>query len=247
MWALICDERQHRQCRLSFSDFNFNHNPFQIRLFLTQQRDLPHQILQCPNGCADVVQNATVRLIFIQLKQAQIELLFSPVWTHATSRVLCSAHQHHLVKPVQARQSRLFQYLVPQWWNTLQTSVRAGGYTLEDNSSNSTCSPHSTYLSPAIVSFLSCSYPSPLPCSVDSCTCTRKLRTVIISVKINIHFSVLTIIIVVASALVLSHIRFNCFTGPIRNMVLYNRSAFNTFKYTLCSLHLCCNMCVCVF
>lgn len=44
------------------------------------------------------------------------------------------------------------------------------------------------------------------------------------------HFCVLTSIIVVASALVLSHILFNCFIGPIRNMVLYNRSAFNTFK-----------------
>lgn len=43
----------------------------------------------------------------------------------------------------------------------------------------------------------------------------------------KIHFWVLTIIIVVARALVLSHILFNCFTGPIRNMVLYNRSAFN--------------------
>lgn len=36
--------------------------------------------------------------------------------------------------------------------------------------------------------------------------------------------------IVVASALVLSHILFSCFTGPIRNMVLYNRSALNTLK-----------------
>lgn len=63
---------------------NFNHNPFQIRLFLTQHvTQLLVQAVIFPteycNGCADVVQNATVRLIFIRLKQAQIELLFSPV------------------------------------------------------------------------------------------------------------------------------------------------------------------------
>ncbi len=36
-------------------------------------------------------------------------------------------------------------------------------------------------------------------------------------------FCALTIIIVVASALVLSHILFSCFIGPIRNMVLLDR------------------------
>lgn len=41
--------------------------------------------------------------------------------------------------------------------------------------------------------------------------------------KISYWFCALTIIIVVASALVLSHILFNCFSGPIRNMVLLDR------------------------
>ena len=38
----------------------------------------------------------------------------------------------------------------------------------------------------------------------------------------------LTIMIAVARALVLSHIRFSCFTGPIRNMVLQHRTQNET-------------------
>ena len=46
---------------------------------------------------------------------------------NVTPRTLRSSSEHRLALPsVQARQSRLFSFVVPHWWNELPSTIRAG-------------------------------------------------------------------------------------------------------------------------
>ena len=49
------------------------------------------------------------------------------VRANVTPRTLRSSSERRLaLPPVQARQSRLFSFVVPHWWNKLPSSIRAG-------------------------------------------------------------------------------------------------------------------------
>src|SRR4029434_11010764 len=49
------------------------------------------------------------------------------VRANVTPRMLRSSSEHHLALPsVQVRQSRLFSFIVPRWWNKLPITTRAG-------------------------------------------------------------------------------------------------------------------------
>src|SRR4029434_5421014 len=49
------------------------------------------------------------------------------VRANVTLRMLRSSSEHHLALPsVQVRQSRLFSFIVPRWWNKLPITTRAG-------------------------------------------------------------------------------------------------------------------------
>ena len=49
------------------------------------------------------------------------------VRANVTPRMLRSSRERRLALPsVQARQSRLFSFVVPRWWNELPSTTRAG-------------------------------------------------------------------------------------------------------------------------
>src|SRR4029434_7036620 len=70
-----------------------------------------------------MIQNAAARLVFNQPKT----YLNALVRANVTPRMLRSSSERRLALPsVQARQSRLFSFVVPRWWNELPSTTRAG-------------------------------------------------------------------------------------------------------------------------
>src|SRR4029434_760817 len=109
----------------------------------------------CVVETLQMIQNAAARLVFNQPKRAHvtpllIELHWLPVAArikfkslmlagsaptylnalvraNVTPRTLRSSCERRLALPsVQARQSRLFSFVVPRWWNELPSTTRAG-------------------------------------------------------------------------------------------------------------------------
>ena len=153
LWVIIDDQltfTDHiasvsRSCR--FALFNIR----KIRPYLTQyatqllvqtlvssRLDYCNALLTGLPACVvkplQMIQNAAARLVFNQPKRAHvtpllIELHWLPVAARIKFKSLMLAYRviAGLALPsVQERQSRLFSFIVPRWWNELPSTTRAG-------------------------------------------------------------------------------------------------------------------------
>ena len=70
---------------------------------------------------------ASVMLAYRVLEGSAPTYLNALVRANVTPRMLRSSSERRLALPsVQARQSRLFSFVVPRWWNELPSTTRAG-------------------------------------------------------------------------------------------------------------------------